>query len=302
MRALASLGISSFRWVVALGAAAILVQFVPGCGSDVVETPDWASCTLTSQCVLRANTCCGTCGEPTLADVDAVNSDKVDAHQQEVCPNPVPCPDCISLVNPDLLATCTEGTCTAIDVRKDAVSACTADTDCRLRTQGCCECGGSTAEEDLIAVRVDAASDFAALACDPEVGCPACEPMYPTSVEAFCADDGHCDIRPVSCATDCAASGLTCCDGSCVATYNDVNNCGGCGVVCGGANPFCDGTNCVEPPCDGVACTANSFCCGTSCCNEGELCCDVPSGAMTGPMCIVPDDTGTCPTGCLLCP
>lgn len=97
--------------------------------------------------------------------------------------------------------------------------------------------------------------------------------------------------------------GFSCCNGQCVNTDNDIDNCGTCGKTCGGAHPFCNKGTCQEPPCQGVACTANQFCCGTSCCADDQLCCDVPGPVVgTGPTCTAPDPlTGSCPKGCTGC-
>jgi hypothetical protein len=76
--------------------------------------------------------------------------------------------------------------------------ACAADSDCRLRVTGCCECGGSTASWDLIAIAHDGEADYQALVCDPEQACDECAPVYPVDVEAYCATDGHCATRRVT--------------------------------------------------------------------------------------------------------
>lgn len=83
--------------------------------------------------------------------------------------------------------------------------------------------------------------------------------------------------------------GFTCCDGACVNTHNDIHNCGGCGITCGGAQPYCNGTACAPAPCSPA-------------CGPGTLCCDVQGpGPSMGPMCYAPTDAGTCPAGCPLC-
>lgn len=288
-----------------LAVAALAAPLPLACGSvDVTPgpPPDWAACDANSQCVLAAASCCGVCGEPTLADVDGVHRDRLDAHFDAVCPDPVPCPKCATTNNPDLFATCRAGSCVALDLTTEAASACAADSDCRVRTTGCCECGGSTAEADLIAVAITAEQDYASLVCDPSTSCPACQPIYPDDIEAWC-DDGHCKLRKLECDPMCAMQGLTCCNGACVATYNDVSNCGGCAVACTDPHPYCDGTACVAPPCDaGTTCADPTFCCGSACCATGQLCCTVPGPGPTGaPACVTPDETGTCPVGCPLC-
>jgi hypothetical protein len=78
------------------------------------------------------------------------------------------------------------------------VSACTEDVDCRLRVTQCCECGGSTAPWDLVAVAASKEALYVDLVCDAGQACDECLPQYPTDVEAFCASDGHCDVRPAT--------------------------------------------------------------------------------------------------------
>lgn len=90
------------------------------------------------------------------------------------------------------------------------------------------------------------------------------------------------------CAVLCSM-GFVCCDGNCVNTRNDINNCGHCGNVCPGPNPFCAGTACGTAPCNPP-------------CTGGTLCCDVQGpGPSRPPMCTGPTDLGTCPVGCPLC-
>jgi hypothetical protein len=159
------------------------------------STARWAACTLNSECTLAAKSCCGVCGNPKLEDVDAVNEDYLDDHKRAVCPTPVVCAACPTQENPDLHATCGGGSCKAFDIRRDSVSACKSDDDCRLRVAGCCECGGSTSASDLIAINGSSESRYIDLVCDPEQACPACAPVYPEDVEARCASDGHCEVR-----------------------------------------------------------------------------------------------------------
>jgi hypothetical protein len=85
--------------------------------------------------------------------------------------------------------------CEAIDLRAHPVSACTDDSECRLRVPDCCECGADTSFERLVAVRADASATLEPLLCDPGTGCTECAPVYPSSVEAYCAPDGHCAVR-----------------------------------------------------------------------------------------------------------
>jgi hypothetical protein len=170
---------------------------VPGCVILQVEDHDrnWDHCNRTSDCIVVSNSCCDACGEPTLAQVDAVNRFRVDDQRDDVCPDPVPCPKCASQDNPDLLATCAAERCQAVDIRTHAVSSCALDTDCKLRVSGCCECGGSTLPEALIAINASLETAYRELACDAGQACAECAPVYPTEVEAHCAPDGHCAVR-----------------------------------------------------------------------------------------------------------
>lgn len=160
--------------------------------------PPWLACEANADCTLASNTCCGACGLPTLDDYDPINPAFSAEHREAVCPDPSgPCPGCATMPNNFLGATCDAGTCAEYDLRAMDLTACTEDTDCRLRVTGCCECGGDTSAGSLIALRTDAEADYGALVCD-DTACDGCAPVYPTEVEAYCADDGHCDVRATS--------------------------------------------------------------------------------------------------------
>ncbi len=102
-----------------------------------------------------------------------------------------------------------------------------------------------------------------------------------------------------SCQSDADCAGFKCCNNLCSNPQNDILNCGGCGTICDGADPYCSNGKCATPPCQGTTCGAGSTCCGTACCSAGQLCCTVTLGpSMLG--CFDPVD-GTCPTGCAGC-
>lgn len=102
-----------------------------------------------------------------------------------------------------------------------------------------------------------------------------------------------------ACSPGCSI-GRACCGGACVNTANDPFNCGGCGVKCSGATPYCAGS-CQPAPCDrgGSACAGGALCCGTQCCAAGDLCCE-SSGPVSGaPSCFTPTaQQQTCLPGC----
>ena len=156
------------------------------------EGPDWAACRASSDCVIVSNGCCDTCGMPTLADVDGVNKSFLGEHYDDVCPDPVPCPRCATMPNPELIATCREGFCLAMDAGADELTACTSSEECVIRTPECCECGADMTPGALIAIRSDSRRELEELVCDPDSDCPACAPVYPDNVEAVCDDDSHC--------------------------------------------------------------------------------------------------------------
>ncbi len=112
-------------------------------------------------------------------------------------------------------------------------------------------------------------------------------------------DGGGGDGGSQVCSPSCGAS-RSCCNGACTNTANDPGNCGGCGITCSGATPYCAGT-CKPTPCglDGGACDGGASCCGTSCCGAGQLCCDPQGPLSTQPTCFTPTATEpTCPQGC----
>jgi hypothetical protein len=106
-----------------------------------------------------------------------------------------------------------------------------------------------------------------------------------------------------SCNPGCGG-GLVCCGGSCVNVSNDPHNCGGCGVACSGATPYCRGGGvCAAPPCeqDAAACGGGTECCGTGCCDQGQICCNMENGVWSAQCYTLKSAQDTCPPGCPQC-
>ena len=150
-------------------------------------------CDVAADCVVTANSCCGECGERTLGGSTAVHREQLAWFQDELCDGTEICPGCASQPNPDLIATCADRRCEVVDLSMTAATECTSDDECRVRTVDCCECGGDTNPESLIAVRADAESELQSLVCDGDFGCPECLPVYPADVGAQC-DAGRCAL------------------------------------------------------------------------------------------------------------
>ena len=124
--------------------------------------------------------------------------------------------------------------------------------------------------------------------CDPQLVCGnRCCELFQRCV------DGECRDRPVNCAAP-----LKPCDGFCVDTGSDPNNCGGCGKVCA-ADKVCANGHCI--------CPAGTAECGGACvdlrgdelncggcgkvCARGKEC--------AGGACVCPQGTTECNRACV---
>jgi hypothetical protein len=88
--------------------------------------------------------------------------------------------------DPTLVATCSDSSCALVDLLALPLTECQSNADCRIRTQDCCECGGSLDFNSLIAIRTDSELAYVRLVCDPGQGCDACLPTYPEQASAEC--------------------------------------------------------------------------------------------------------------------
>ncbi len=156
-----------------------------------------SDCTAPSDCVVVPVSCCGSCGAATRGDAVAIHVDRRSDHQTIACGGGMAaCPACYSPQDPSLIATCNAGTCEVVDLLVDPISECVDGMDCRLRTQSCCECGGDTTMEGLIAIPRTSEEAYMTLVCDdgPMAGCPECAPLYPMEASAVCDATGHCAV------------------------------------------------------------------------------------------------------------
>jgi hypothetical protein len=177
-----------------------------GAGGAIVDAtvPDMFACTGAGQCTLMANKCCAPCEPAALSQYTAVNTNSVAAYKASLDCGTIACTPCLrpsdpSQINtPQFAAICQAGRCAAIDVRTNAVSRCTGNTECSLRWgTGCCEgCSGTTG--GLVAI--SASAELRALVCGANAGaCPPCVPVYPANVTARCLPAGtgilrHCGV------------------------------------------------------------------------------------------------------------
>jgi len=156
-------------------------------GSDAGTAYD--SCEVNSDCVISSASCCGQCGAATRDDIIALAKDAVGAYGSAKCGDAFGCPACYMAQDASLIATCSNGHCAVVDLLVHDSTSCAVATDCRIRTNVCCECGGPTDGEHLVAISNE--SLFQPLVCDPLQACPECAPVYPSEYSADCSG-GHC--------------------------------------------------------------------------------------------------------------
>lgn len=118
--------------------------------------------------------------------------------------------------------------------------------------QPCAEAGLT----DCLDVCVDVASDpancgYCGNGCAAETTC----------LGGWCQSLVMADTDIIGGLDTCALQGLTDCGEACVDIEIDVNNCGGCGVVCGGS-AGCFGGMCLAPPVPACSSTAKADCGG----------------------------------------
>lgn len=194
-RAAALLGFLSLVWI-GCGGNVVVGSGGGGDTSTVTVPSGYAACGGPGECVLLYAACCGACELPEAGDYVALNGAYTEVFRQQLCPEPVACPDCVTPVNPNLFAFCDAGQCAVADVRAHAVSACQQDADCQLRAGAeCCEPCGQVGVDQLTSVSTTAGISIQELVCAPNTGCSKCAIGYPQAI-GVCGDDGHCRIEP----------------------------------------------------------------------------------------------------------
>lgn len=147
-----------------------------------------------SDCALMVRGCCGLCLPPKTSDeVRALPKENLSDIPPSQCQGAM-CAAC-SVTDPEPLdiiftAGCVQHRCELVDLRRDAISACTKDSDCEAISRGCCPANSSDPSE-YVGVHKDA--DTSILACSPALPCM--PPRAHTDPIAFCASDRHCAVR-----------------------------------------------------------------------------------------------------------
>jgi len=179
-----------------------LVLAAAGCGTshdpDDGGTGDAGgelfACEVDTDCIVVPESCCGSCGAATRGDALAMSGDAAGDYLTSVCAG-MGCHICYMAQDPTLVATCDAGRCELVDLHEHPVARCSSDADCRLRTRSCCDCGGDTSREGLLAVRTDSAAGYVELVCDMGASepCLECAPVYPDEATASCNPGGWCE-------------------------------------------------------------------------------------------------------------
>jgi hypothetical protein len=148
-------------------------------------------CARHSDCSLLPRTCCPGCGLPTADSYLALARGSLSPVEAMTClGDPIAgCPECESGANPSVYAACIDARCSVVDVT--AFASCLIDTDCRLVSKDCCDCGGDFSEWGIMSVNY---AYVRPQRCDG-VGCDECVPTHPLNTFAICeADRNVCGL------------------------------------------------------------------------------------------------------------
>jgi hypothetical protein len=241
-------GAPSFGGSAGIGGVAGVAGAGAGWGAGGQGGANWTACGPADSCVLEPVSCCGPGCEPVpLSAFTAINSKSVldYTNSHPICPCIyAPCQVVLPEQRnvPNYIATCDQGQCKAIDIRTSALTACTSDADCYLRSGTSCCAGCGT--DNLVAFSNKANVQTTLCAGGP-FSCPAiaCATPPPAGVSPFCNVSGHCVVNYArvgadggratpapgnegdDCATVPCASPLACCPATNTCTPNDSRIC-----------------------------------------------------------------------------
>jgi hypothetical protein len=148
------------------------------------------TCTSHAECRLTPRDCCPGCGELRADLLLGVRVDASTPREASLCRDPSDiCVDCDFSLSPTHYPACIDGICSVVDVSEFA--SCLIDTDCRLVSKDCCDCGGDFSQWGVMAVNYSYARPQR---CDG-VGCDDCAPDAPSNIYATCLTDrGVCGV------------------------------------------------------------------------------------------------------------
>jgi hypothetical protein len=144
-----------------------------------------------SDCSLVQRTCCPTCGSPPADAYMAVGREGLSPVEAMSClgDSSAGCPECESGTNPSVYAACIDAQCSVVDVSE--FGSCLIDTDCRLVSKDCCDCGGDFSDWGVMSVNY---SYDRPERCNG-VGCDGCVPDDPLNIYAVCkTEHGVCGL------------------------------------------------------------------------------------------------------------
>ena len=157
---------------------------------------DLQSCTAPGQCVLDAPGCCGLNCQPDsqLIGVRRGTEQEVVAATCDQA-GPVACPGCARKIDAATQAFCRGGACGVVDLRTDAISACTTNDDCILRYATCCQpCNGGSIDQ-IVAIDRAGEGELTLQLCVGNESCDKCLPSFPGTMHAQCnTASGHCEV------------------------------------------------------------------------------------------------------------
>jgi hypothetical protein len=157
---------------------------------DAGTIPYSVTCSGPGDCVLEALSCCGACASATASSFTAVERGQESIFSTYECPTAEPCAPCTApFQDLNIEAFCQSGVCEVADVRTDAVSTCSVDSDCIPRAGSCCECPIPPGPNAVVAIRGDQKDAYAAQVCAPGEVCPSCAAHY--QVTASCDQASH---------------------------------------------------------------------------------------------------------------